>query len=119
MFCFKGIKYRSKFINLHAKNVYYSMSKNIKLKKGKDKFWFGNITAGVSAIEGLLNNTSDTDVDNQSLYLFQPKLFYYSPKYTVNVIGDLNNIGELAFTRRDYYNFSGNIGWRSTWKNVD
>ena len=80
---------------------------NIKLKKGKDKFWFGNVTAGVSAIEGLLNNTSDTDVDNQSLYLFQPKLFYYSPKYTVNVIGDLNNIGELAFTRRDYYNFSG------------
>ena len=54
---------------------------NIKLKKGKDKFWFGNVTAGVSAIEGLLNNTSDTDVDNQSLYLFQPKLFYYSPKY--------------------------------------
>jgi len=80
---------------------------NIKLKKGKDKFWFGNVTAGVSAIEGLLNNTSDTDVDNQSLYLFQPKLFYYSPKYTVNVIGDLNNIGELAFTRRDYFNFSG------------
>ena len=79
---------------------------NIKLKKGKDKFWFGNVTAGVSAIEGLLNNTSDTDVDNQSLYLFQPKLFYYSPKYTVNVIGDLNNIGELAFTRRDYFNFS-------------
>ena len=65
---------------------------NIKLKKGKDKFWFGNVTAGVSAIEGLLNNTSDTDVDNQSLYLFQPKLFYYSPKYTVNVIGDLNNL---------------------------
>ncbi|MAV42190.1 MAG: TonB-dependent receptor, partial [Flavobacteriaceae bacterium] len=65
---------------------------NIKLKKGKDKFWFGNVTAGVSAIEGLLNNTSDKEVDNQSLYLFQPKLFYYSPKYTVNVIGDLNNI---------------------------
>ena len=34
MFCFKGIKYSSKFINLHAKNLYYSMSKNIKLKKG-------------------------------------------------------------------------------------
>ena len=50
---------------------------NIKLKKGKDKFWFGNVTTGVSAIEGLLNNTSDTEVDNQSLYLFQPKLFYY------------------------------------------
>ena len=87
---------------------------NIKLKKGKDKFWFGNITAGVSAIEGLLNNTSDTDVDNQSLYLFQPKLFYYSPKYTVNVIGDLNNIGELAFTRRDYFNFSGGFSQPSS-----
>jgi hypothetical protein len=87
---------------------------NIKLKKGKDKFWFGNITAGVSAIEGLLNNNSDTDVDNQSLYLFQPKLFYYSPKYTVNVIGDLNNIGELAFTRRDYWNFTGGFSQPST-----
>ena len=87
---------------------------NIKLKKGKDKFWFGNVTAGVSAIEGLLNNTTDTDVDNQSLYLFQPKLFYYSPKYTVNVIGDLNNIGELAFTRRDYYNFSGGFSQPSS-----
>ena len=87
---------------------------NIKLKKGKDKFWFGNVTAGVSAIEGLLNNTSDTDVDNQSLYLFQPKLFYYSPKYTVNVIGDLNNIGELAFTRRDYFNFSGGFSQPSS-----
>ena len=68
---------------------------NIKLKKGKDKFWFGNITAG---------GGESTD---ENLYLFQPKLFYYSPKYTVNVIGDLNNIGELAFTRRDYFNFSG------------
>ena len=87
---------------------------NIKLKKGKDKFWFGNITAGVSAIEGLLNNNSDADVDNQSLYLFQPKLFYYSPKYTVNVIGDLNNIGELAFTRRDYWNFTGGFSQPST-----
>ena len=68
---------------------------NIKLKKGKDKFWFGNITAG----------GGESDV--QDLYLFQPKLFYYSPEYSVNVIGDLNNIGELAFTRRDYWNFSG------------
>ena len=34
MFCFKGTKYSSKFINLQAKNLYYSMSKNIKLNKG-------------------------------------------------------------------------------------
>src|SRR5690606_8089990 len=68
---------------------------NIKLKKGKDSFWFGDITAGAGAF---------TESD---LYLFQPKLFYYSPKLSVNFIGDLNNIGEVAFSRRDFFNFSG------------
>ena len=42
-----------------------------------------------------------------NLYLIQPKLFYYSPEYSLNFIGDLNNIGEVAFTRRDYFNFTG------------
>ncbi|MED5354829.1 MAG: carboxypeptidase-like regulatory domain-containing protein [Bacteroidota bacterium] len=68
---------------------------NIRLKKGKDKFWFGTITAGAG----------DSPVEN--LHLFQPKLFYYSPSYSINVIGDLNNIGEQAFTQRDFWNFSG------------
>ena len=68
---------------------------NIKLKKGKDKFWFGDILAGAG--ESPLS----------SLHILQPKLFYYSPRYSINVIGDLNNIGEQAFTRRDYWNFSG------------
>ncbi|PHS09166.1 MAG: TonB-dependent receptor [Kordia sp.] len=68
---------------------------NIKLKEGKKNFWFGTVTAG--------GGTSD---DNE-LYLAQPKLFYYSPEYSVNFIGDINNIGEVAFTRRDYYNFTG------------
>ena len=76
---------------------------NIKLKKGKSNFWFGDITAGGGVSE------------NNGLYLAQPKLFYYSPKYSVNVIGDLNNIGEIAFTRRDYFNFSG--GFRSPSRN--
>ncbi|MGC1633685.1 MAG: carboxypeptidase-like regulatory domain-containing protein, partial [Gelidibacter sp.] len=76
---------------------------NIKLKKGKSNFWFGDITAGGGVSE-----------DN-GLYLAQPKLFYYSPKYSVNLIGDLNNIGEIAFTRRDYFNFSG--GFRSPSRN--
>ncbi|MCB0376760.1 MAG: TonB-dependent receptor, partial [Sinomicrobium sp.] len=40
-------------------------------------------------------------------YLAHPKLFYYSPKYSINVITDLNNIGELPFTFRDYFNFTG------------
>ncbi|WAC01507.1 carboxypeptidase regulatory-like domain-containing protein [Lacinutrix neustonica] len=68
---------------------------NIKLKEGKKNFWFGTVTAGGG------QSTS------QNLYLVQPKLFYYSPKYSINTIGDLNNIGEIAFSRRDYFNFSG------------
>ncbi|CAH8282507.1 carboxypeptidase-like protein [Mariniflexile fucanivorans] len=72
---------------------------NIKLKEGKTNFWFGNITAGGGA-------------SNQNgLYLFQPKLFYYSPKYSINTITDFNNLGEIAFSRRDYFNFTG--GFRS------
>lgn len=76
---------------------------NIKLKDGKKNFWFGNITAG--------GGNSDAN----ELYLAQPKLFYYSPEYSVNFIGDLNNIGEVGFSRRDYYNFSG--GFRSPSRN--
>ncbi|PJB19789.1 MAG: TonB-dependent receptor, partial [Flavobacteriaceae bacterium CG_4_9_14_3_um_filter_33_16] len=72
---------------------------NIKLKQGKKNFWFGNVTAGLG------------DSKNNTLYLAQPKLFYYSPEYSINFIGDLNNIGEIAFTRRDYFNFTG--GFRS------
>jgi hypothetical protein len=72
---------------------------NIKLKQGKKNFWFGNVTAGLG------------DSKNNTLYLAQPKLFYYSPDHSINFIGDLNNIGEIAFTRRDYFNFTG--GFRS------
>ncbi|MFG6686640.1 carboxypeptidase regulatory-like domain-containing protein [Mariniflexile sp. HNIBRBA6329] len=68
---------------------------NIKLKEGKTNFWFGNVTVGGGA-------------SNQNeLYLVQPKLFYYSPKYSINTITDLNNLGEIAFSRRDYFNFTG------------
>ncbi|WP_117879689.1 TonB-dependent receptor [Aureibaculum luteum] len=76
---------------------------NIKLKEGKGNFWFGDIKAGA----GIANE------DGQ--YIFQPKLFYYSPKTSVNVIGDLNNLGEVAFTRRDYRNFTG--GFRAPSRN--
>ncbi|MGB6269641.1 MAG: TonB-dependent receptor [Olleya sp.] len=68
---------------------------NIKLKEGKKNFWFGTITAGAGGSS------------NGELYLAQPKLFYYSPKKSINFIGDLNNIGELALSRRDIFNFSG------------
>ncbi|WP_089369407.1 TonB-dependent receptor [Dokdonia pacifica] len=72
---------------------------NIKLKEGKENFWFGNVTAGAGV-----------SPDNE-LYLLQPKLFYYNPKYSLNFIGDINNIGEAALTRRDIRNFGG--GFRS------
>ncbi len=68
---------------------------NIKLKEGKENFWFGDITAG---------GGSSPD---EGLYLIQPKLFYYNPKYSINFIGDLNNIGEVALNRRDIRNLSG------------
>ena len=68
---------------------------NIKLKEGKENFWFGNVTAGAGS-----------SPDNE-LYLVQPKLFYYSPKFSLNFIGDLNNTGELALTRRDIRGFGG------------
>ena len=68
---------------------------NIKLKKGKENFWFGDVTVG--------GGTSP----EKELYLVQPKLFYYSPKYSLNFIGDINNTGEVALTRRDIRNFGG------------
>jgi hypothetical protein len=68
---------------------------NIKLKSGKESFWFGDVTAGAG------------DSPDEKLYLLQPKLFYYNPKYTINFISDVNNIGELALTRRDIRGFGG------------
>lgn len=65
---------------------------NIKLKEGKKNFWFGEITAGLGG---------------DSRYLAHPKLFYYSPKYSLNIITDMNNIGKVPFTRRDYFRFTG------------
>ena len=68
---------------------------NIQLKKGKESFWFGNITAGGG------------ESPEEELYLVQPKLFYYNPKYSINFIGDMNNIGEVALSRRDIRGFGG------------
>ncbi len=68
---------------------------NVKLKEGKESFWFGDITGGGGS------------APTESLYIGQPKLFYYNPKYSLNFIGDLNNIGEVALTRRDIRGFGG------------
>ena len=68
---------------------------NIKLKEGKKNFWFGDMLAGAGV----------ADTENRSI--LNPKLFYYSPKYSVNLIGNLNNIGELPLTMQDYFKFTG------------
>jgi len=65
---------------------------NIKLKEGKKNFWFGEITAGAG---------------NDSRFIAHPKLFYYNPEYSVNVITNFNNLGEVPFSRRDYFRFTG------------
>jgi hypothetical protein len=80
-----------------VRNNQNNVAINIKLKEGKESFWFGNITSGGG------NSPSE------DRYLLQPKLFYYSPKYTINFIGDLNNIGEVALSRRDLRGFGGSF----------
>ena len=71
-----------------------NVAMNIKLKSGKKNFWFGDIAAA-----GGLNDTNR--------YLANPKLFYYSPEYSVNLITNFNNIGELPLTAQDYFKFTG------------
>lgn len=65
---------------------------NIRLKENKKRFVFGDIEAGGGIEER---------------YLFHPSLYYYSPKTSVNAIGDFNNIGTKSFTVKDYLEFEG------------
>ena len=67
---------------------------NIRLKEGKKKFWFGEISGGLGFDER---------------YAVHPKLFYYSPEVSVNILTDLNNIGDLPYTARDFRNFVGGL----------
>lgn len=67
---------------------------NIKLKEGKENFWFGELNAGLGYGE-------------ETRYIVNPKLFYYSPDYSINIITNFNNTGDTPFTFRDYFNFTG------------
>ncbi len=71
---------------------------NIKLKDGKKSMWFGDVELGGGP---------------DARYLAHPNLFYYSPKTSFNFIGDLNNIGEQAFSMSDYFRFTGGMKRRS------
>lgn len=72
-----------------------NVAMNIKLKSGKKNFWFGDMTAGIGVAH------------EENRYLINPKLFYYSPKYSINLISNFNNIGELPLTVQDYFKFTG------------
>ncbi|WP_340064032.1 carboxypeptidase-like regulatory domain-containing protein [Ascidiimonas aurantiaca] len=65
---------------------------NVKLKKDKKRFTFGDIEAGAGI---------------EDRYAVHPNIFYYAPKTNINFIGDLNNTGEKSFTLRDFFNFEG------------
>ena len=74
-----------------------NVAMNIKLKEGKKNFWFGDITAAGGF-------QPQTKFDR---YNVNPKLFYYNPKYSINVITNINNIGELPLTVQDYFKMTG------------
>ena len=76
-----------------------NIAMNIKLKSGKKNFWFGDMTAGVGVGH------------DEERYNVNPKLFYYNPDYSINLITNFNNIGELPLTPQDYFKFTG--GFRS------
>ena len=82
-----------------------NVAMNIKLKDGKKNFWFGDMNAG-----GGTANT-DTKFDR---YIVNPKAFYYNSKYSINLISNFNNIGELPLTMQDYFKMTG--GFRGMMK---
>jgi hypothetical protein len=71
-----------------------NVAMNIKLKDGKKNFWFGDMSAAASIGDG-------------DRYIVNPKIFYYSPKYSINLLGNINNTGELPLTMQDYFKFTG------------
>jgi CarboxypepD_reg-like domain len=79
----------------NVENNEENVAMNIKLKSGKKNFWFGDITGGIGV--------GHTDFR----YVANPKLFYYSPKYSINLITNFNNIGELPLTVQDYFKLTG------------
>lgn len=87
--------YNENSIMKGVENNQDNLAMNIKLKEGKKNFWFGDMTAG----------TGVGHDDNR--YVVAPKAFYYSPKYSINIMGNSNNVGQQAFTIQDYFRFSG------------
>ncbi len=77
---------------LKGMNRSNDIAMNIKLKKGKKRFVFGDAEAGVG---------------NDDFYNLNANVFYYDPKININTILGSNNIGRRNFTYQDYQSFSG------------
>jgi len=81
---------------------------NIKLKEGKKRFVFGDLTAGAGYPE---------------YYNAKANLFYYSPKTNLGYIGNLNNTGESPMSIDDFLRLEGGISdfgkMKSVFKNFD
>lgn len=70
---------------------------NVKLKKNKKKFVFGDIEAGAEI------------ANDNGFYLAHAGLFYYAPKTNLSFIGDMNTIGKSTFTFEDLMRFQGGV----------
>ena len=70
------------------------LAMNIKLKKDKKKFYFGDLEAGYGP---------------GKRYHFHPAVFRYSPRRRWQLIGDINNINKRSFGLRDYLRYEGQL----------
>ncbi|WP_255407626.1 carboxypeptidase-like regulatory domain-containing protein [Capnocytophaga sp. H4358] len=67
---------------------------NIKLRKNKKEFIFGDLQAGYG---------------NADYGLLHAALFSYSPDFSANYIGDYNNFGSHVFSKEDARRFQGGM----------
>jgi hypothetical protein len=66
---------------------------NVKLKKDKKKFVFGDVEAGKG---------------NADFYAARAALFYYTPNYNFSYIGDANTVGARSLSSDDISRLQGN-----------
>lgn len=78
----------------HMKDVSYSddLAMNIKLKEDKKNFIFGDISSLIGT---------------NKHYQIKTPLFYYSPKFTINLIQDINNRGSSTLNYEDIIRMDG------------
>jgi len=75
---------------------------NIKLKKDKKRFYFGDLEGGAGW---------------EKRAIARPSLFYYSPERQWQGLAEWNNTGRNDFNASDYYKFEGQSVLRSLWQN--